>query len=362
MLRIEITQGPLKGFQGDALHFPASNEYSVSIPGFQKSLHKEIYQREEIKILDEIAAPILDSNRFITLQHDEVQLTGCKVSCSSVWCRTCYTRKGGSRRFSERLAMMDWRRVRQVVCTVDRKKFDDDGQYCFEIMKEEQAIPQFIHNLRRTEGIVITDWVWCLEWHTDGFPHWHLFIETAVPGKGGMIGNKALLNQWRYGLIKESYIRDEDHWKRFTAYFGAKGYFDPKKAKEVDRKRHQLELPEWAKQVTYRIRKTGSMVRADRVVKPCEGETGFQEEKPSRPHIRRPYYEILADCGCATYCEVFRGEGVGFWRRFEVPYREFKEFAGEFIPSQGYRVQMSLKQFFTLPIRNSYQVSEAVPF
>lgn len=356
---VEIIKGPLKGLKGEAVYFADSQEVSVSIPDFRSPLHKEILPREGVKLVDQNDAPILVKKEFTTLQDElrqDVQITGCKVSCSSVWCPECFKRKGASKRIADRLSRLDWRSTRQVVLTVDLKKFSGSGQLAYEILKDSGAINQFIHNLRRTAGVQITDYAWILEWHTDGAPHWHLFIETKK-GKQGQIGNENLLKHWKHGLVFESYIKSEKHWKRFTTYFGNNGYFDPKTKCETNRKQHQLELPEWAMEVSYRIRKTGSMVKKSKSPVKEDLEEGYQEEKEEiskKDKEPKPYKEIIGSCGQSTLCQIRRGRGYCVWREIGIPYKEFKHFSGEYIQRAGYQVQMTKAEFFDFLKRYMY--------
>lgn len=308
--------------------------------------------------------PILVSKKFITLQGeefdadeflrtkqrpidppDDVLIYGCKGACSSVWCPDCYIRKGGSKRVSEQLSLFDFRKTRQLVLTCDPKKFNYDSENAFLYLRDKKAIPQFIHNLKRTSKVKIDKWLWVLEWHGNGFPHWHLFIEVDQSGRAGMIGNEKILRHWKYGIIHESYIRNENHWKQFTTYFGKAGYFDPKQ-KSGDRKSHQLELPEWAMSATYRIRKMSSSIKIDAP----ENEKLIEEkkqplEKVERNKTKKKYSEILNACGESTFCEIWYDNNYSFWKKLKIPYREFVSIAGEYIHAMGYQIQMKFNDW-----------------
>lgn len=309
-------------------------------------------------------SPILVSNKFITLQGeqidfdeyketrqkplappDDVMIFGCKVACGSVWCSECYTRKGGSKRVATQLSSFDFRRTRQLVLTCDPKKFPDGPQAAFEYLRDKKAIPQFIHNLKRTSKVKVEKWLWVLEWHENGFPHWHLFVEVEQAGRAGMIGNEKILRHWKYGIIHESYIRNQKHWKQFTTYFGKAGYFDPKQG-SGDRKKHQRELPEWAMEVTYRIRKMSSSIPKD-----ASNPEDLIEEKPEpfekleRNTKKKTYSEILKNCGESILCEVWYDHQYTFWKRLKIPYHEFIKIAGEYVQSMGYQVQMKFKEW-----------------
>lgn len=358
MVKLEVVKGPQKGLRGEAFFYQKKNLYLAYFPSASKPRLVDYFSPKLVRIIGELSAKrarsILEKKEFRTLQRgaNEVQMIGCKCCCSSVWCKSCYVRKGGAKRFAKRLAVMNFKAVRQVVLTVDLKKFSGDGQQAYEYLKEKKAVVQFIHDLRRTGKVPVNDWAWVLEWHTDGAPHWHLFIMT-VPGREGQIGNERLLRHWDYGLVFESYIKSEKHWKRFTDYFAGNGYFNPKQGSEAKDKSHQLELPEWAKQVTYKIRKTGSMVRkkdesesqGNKSSSDANGSLSRSSEASKTDKAPRTYTEVLESCGQATLCRLYKGCDGKVWRKINIPYRQFKEFPGEYIKGVGYYIRMAFDDF-----------------
>ena len=160
-----------------------------------------------------------------------VRLNGCR--CGSVWCRRCG--KKGQKRISERIRGMDWRRVRHIVLTVDRGKFDD-GEHAYDEIRNKKVIKGMVRNFRRVMERNVGDWIWVLEFHKDGFPHWHVLVEVEA---GKMIGRDVLKRYWPYGFyLREEFMHDEDHWKRLSGYFDKHGYFGDKGS--------QSRLPGWA--------------------------------------------------------------------------------------------------------------------
>ena len=365
--RVRILKGDYKGLVGEGFFWPNQNCYRVSIPNRKRPKISEFYPPEDLQILGEAERPILEEKEFTTLQteKDHVQIIGCKVSCSSVWCKECFVRKGGSKRIANRLAELDYQSTRHVVLTADKKKFSGASQCAYETLRDREALSQFIHNLKRTAKIKIVDWVWILEWHTDGAPHWHMFIQTEK-GKKGQIGNEALLKHWKHGLVFESYIKSKKHWSRFTSYFGANGYFDPHSGCESKDKSHQLELPEWAKKVTYKIRKTSSMNKKDRVkniskeIEKKEIGDDFIEDQKENTSKNDPktYQEILDSCGQSTLCQIRRGDSYLIWKKIPIAYQYFKEYPGYYKEHTGYILQMDLNAFFLFLGLNDYQTRE----
>jgi hypothetical protein len=266
-------------------------------------------------------------------------LIGRKCACGSVWCLICFKLRRVPQ-IIERLLGFDWQSTRHVTLTIDRKKFSD-GEQAHEYVTSKKLIAQVIHNLRRTKGITVRDWSWYLEWHRDGFPHWHLFIDVVTKGKEGMIGGDNLRQYWKIGAVRESHIRSALHWKRLTGYFQKHGYFEKSKA-------HQSTLPQWARQGKKRIRRSDSMRKPKALDAPPPPQ-GSESEAPI-PQISwvstdpKSYAEILDACGMKTL--ICRKDGPSYKERvFFIPYREFRQFRGEYLEGQGYAVQMHVRDY-----------------
>ncbi|GAB6098009.1 hypothetical protein JCM14469_42630 [Desulfatiferula olefinivorans] len=141
---------------------------------------------------------------FATPKTDDVRLVAMKCACGASWCPVC-SKQRWAPGVAERLNEFFWRSTRQIVLTIDRNQFTS-GQAAYEYVKEKKLLPQLIHNLRRTKNIVIHNWLWVLEWHRDGYPHWHLFVEVDREGAAGKIHFKNILQYWTIGNATESYF------------------------------------------------------------------------------------------------------------------------------------------------------------
>jgi hypothetical protein len=184
--------------------------------------------------------PGIGNQRTITLH---------KCRCNSVWCPHCYRQRKLPQLFSRLNDRLDWRSTRHVVLTIDRKKFCD-GRSAYLHVTEKKLLNQLIHNLRRTVDIAVRDYVWVLEFHKDGFPHWHLFIDVQKTGPTGKIHFTNILKYWEIGNVEETYFRTRKHWERIVGYFGKHCYFEKAKA-------HQAKLPNWAMEFTRTIKRSG---------------------------------------------------------------------------------------------------------
>lgn len=300
-----------------------------------------------------------------------------KCRCRTVWCPTCWGVE--VRKHAEELRAFDWKRVREVVLTVDPKKFKD-GREAFEYVTRNKLIAGLVRNLTRGmkerdkvtgEWLVCWDpvnvikWKWFLEWHKDGFPHWHLFLETDKAGAAGMIGGARLRHYWPTGSwVYESYVKGPAHWKEITGYFGKNGYFNPAGHKNGTGKAHQGKLPEWAL-LSYgsfrKIRRSCSSVQdapgigvyhSDDLVLIEQWRAACKPLKKSK-RLRAPaqeneiihYRMLIRRCGMRSKIRVWNREtylaGV-----VAIPYADIKKrVKGEYIDGVGYSFKLSRADF-----------------
>lgn len=302
-----------------------------------------------------------------SLQVDhEIIINKCR--CDSVWCPQCFKYRKVKVLHSRINDRLDWRSTRHLILTIDRHNFKD-GEEAYLHITQKKAIPQLIHNLKRSQGITIRDYVWVLEWHKDGFPHWHVFVDVQKYGREGMIYFDRIQRYWMYGNVQETYFKNEKHWQRLVGYFGKHGYFEKKKA-------HQAVLPEWAKAYDRTIKRTGSgqikckwespqektkkeknemlknhsQEKAKKRIKEFyHGEGHYpeteEEQKPKEP--RKSYFVLFEKCGqSCTATLLKRGlPYIGF--NINVPYFEMrKRFEhGEMRDGVGYVVHFSGREY-----------------
>lgn len=174
----------------------------------------------------------------------EARIYSCR--CRSVWCKTCAVSSPTNATITQALLKLDWRKIRHVILTIDRAYDADEG---YEDVRRTKAIPRLVRRLTGGSG----RYLWALEWHADGYPHWHLLVEGSSSGAAGRIGKQKIQGAWGRGICWETFIRDDDHWKAICGYHKSRGYL------AGERKAHQLELPEWLRGQS-RVRKFGTNV------------------------------------------------------------------------------------------------------
>lgn len=200
-------------------------------------------------LYEEIKRNLPSEGSFFTCRKESLQwqIEAKKCSCHSSWCDSCWKRYG-KKALVSRLQSMDWKHVRHLVLSVDPALYRN-GEEAYDDITHRRGIGNLVKNLERTDGIKIVDYAGSLEWYENGFPHWHIFIETEEEGRAGMIGHGKIKRRWPFGIyVNEDYIKSEVHWRNLTGYFNSHGYFEKGKG-------YQGVLPEWAKDSERRIKR-----------------------------------------------------------------------------------------------------------
>lgn len=170
---------------------------------------------------------------------------------------------------------MSWERVRHVVLTVGRKT---NPVHYYEAVRFEKAIPRLIRRVAKD----CTDFLWVLEFHRGGWPHWHLLLERE---QEGMIGHGVIANEWRYGHVWESRIMSAKHWDAIVGYHKKKGYL------AGESKAHQLALPDFLLSRS-RVRKFGAKPSREQNV-----PRGTSAGRPAGRAKADKYADKFAHCG-----------------------------------------------------------------
>lgn len=252
------------------------------------------------------------------MAESAVQLASCK--CRSAWCHNEYCRSRAVDRLFEggRTGSpedWDWRCVRHFWITIDRDLYEDGEDAYVSTRDRISYVMQRIRDSVSDRGIVVRDYFKVLEWHKDGFPHWHFFVLTNKRGRSAQIGYDTINAAWGAGLVQENYIHDASHWEAIAGYQAKRGYIG--KAKD-----HQVTLPSWAMEwESGRIRK-GSRAHRSRTSSGSEdGESeNSTEEKDMNSgddrEERRTYKAMLEDCDEGSRL-LSLGDG---WQAQELPW------------------------------------------
>ncbi|MBA7642765.1 hypothetical protein ES703_50474 [subsurface metagenome] len=305
------------------------------------------------------AAPILEEEGTVKWRDEKpVYIQARKSRCHSVWCASC-SKLEWAKRAARDLREFDPSRTREIVLTLPRNKFKD-GKEAYDHVREHKLIPNLIRSIERgTHKKVGKDWVWkyppvkidkymtFLEWHADGWPHYHVMVETEKVGAAGMIGQDRIHHYWLPKCwIKEKPIESRKHWERKVGYLQKHGYFQ-------EDKEHQTRLPEWAMDFPgLKIRRSSHSRRPEE-----SGEGVHKEDQddykgwiidPSTGEMLSPeivtYRQRFEFCGKSTFLNLYmRGKQVT--GLFNLPYHQVrKEYPGQYRAGTGYVFRVSAQK------------------
>ncbi len=261
-----------------------------------------------------------------------------KHRCARSWCTDCF--KGYiAPLIATRLRGFNWRSVRHIVLTIDPDKYNGPEEAFNEVAKK-RAIAELCRNIERTHGREINDWIRLLEWHSNGFPHWHLIVEMSVQGRAAQIGQDIIHHYWPYGkIVREKYVESEHHWDNICGYLQKKGYLTGGEGKT-----HQLVLPDWLADSTKKIPRYSSMRKpsGDRSAKRNkEGKVeGIGKPFKLSNETRKTHKIALAECGSKTKV-VFSAPGFSLPGNrlpgitLEIPYAVIKSEQDDLVYRDG---------------------------
>jgi len=304
-------------------------------------------------------APILERREFVKWRDENtVYIQARKCKCNSVWCASC-SKQGWAKRAAMDLREFDWKRTREILVTFKREQFKD-GKEAYEYAMEHKLIPGLIRNIKRGKHVKIgKKWVWkyrpveirkyitFLEWHKDGWPHFHVMVETEELGAKAMIGGHRIRHYWPAGTwVRETPIISRIHWDRKVGYLQKHGYFQ-------EDKKHQTRLPEWA------LDTPGLKIRRSSHSRRCEGNgqgvhSQDQDEREAwiiDPLTGEPlapetvtYRKRIDFCGRCTFLRLcLRGKEVD--GLFKIPYRKVrKDYQGQYQAGIGYIFHVSIEE------------------
>jgi len=253
-------------------------------PGFFRKLHKQcdMTPKQYFALVD-----TMRRMKWAGL-HATSRLQVKNCVCRSPWCPHCAQRSPAVSAISATILALRTDCIRHVVLTVQRK--EEPGKV-FARIRKKKAIRGTLRKLDLAER----RWLWVLEFHRGGFPHWHLLIETD-PGEKGRIGHGRIARAWSEGIVWEDYIRDEAHKRAMAGYARKTGYL------AGEQKAHQIELPDYLHSQS-RVRKYGRNFNPTPDNRNKVRGTGPKRKRnPARPYAQR-----LADCNQS--CRIFLETG-----------------------------------------------------
>jgi hypothetical protein len=283
-------------------------------------------------------SPYLETKYLTSVQDgsSRVSVRVRKHRCNRNWCPSCWQ---GSLGFLFReLRGWDFRRVRHVVLTMRRDGYEggEDAHY-----EGKRRLRLMIHDLKRTWGVDVKEWVWFLEWHKDGFPHWHLLILVGSSGAGGQIGYDAIDKYWGLGGVHESYFASAVQWESFTGYFKKTGYLEKGKA-------HQGKLPVWG-EGRKSLRRCGGSFNLGRGKNVSVTLIEILKDNNALKRVVSSLGYAIENCGCS--CEISYRREDGLWSRWvhqDIPYECLRKLDGEYVQGRGWEFMIAKEYLYEL--------------
>jgi hypothetical protein len=217
-----------------------------------------------------------------------------------------------------------------------------------------------IYNLKRTARIEIIEWIWLLEFHENGYPHYHLVLLPKDDSIKFTEMRKAVRDAWKLGKSHVKRIASEEHLDNLISYLGG----------SKRKPRHQTNLPEWALPLRSSIRRYNRKARKLPTIPDSypddergykhgimkkilwglkHKETGFDNSRDKDRNFsgkkkvtRRTNQEILQDCGQRSQIletDVYTGKRDHY--HISVPYGEVitKWADGVYVKRLGYEFE-----------------------
>lgn len=256
----------------------------------------------------------------------DVSLLIWSERCDHVWCKKCSKKQKII--LKNRLQQFNWRKTRHIRLSLNRNLFESELD-AYE--KCKNGVAYFIKELKRKYGIKITRWVRVLEFHEDGFLHYHVLVEKADKG---YIGQHIIESAWKKGFCREYYFKVFKHWSQFTGYFESHGYFGK------EGKGHQDTLPRALALTNMIIRRFVYSENKDwigaRETSKKEFPNFYKRENEAERKPRKINQIRIDNCGMRTKYNCFMQDAPGLKGILNIPTKKMKEILkAEYIDNLG---------------------------
>lgn len=122
------------------------------------------------------ALPPMTSAAPVVAHHRFVEIRAC--GCGSRFCEDCCQHEGYKLRQRLTPVLATFERLLMVSLTLDQTLFESPEQ-AFRYVRKKRCLAEFVKALHRGGHIKSTRFVYVLEFQKNGWPHWHLLLETA---------------------------------------------------------------------------------------------------------------------------------------------------------------------------------------
>ena len=109
-------------------------------------------------------------------------LRACKGRCTSQFCSDCAVAHCVKWRERLRPQVGQWESVMMLTLTIDQTKFDGPRE-AYEYVGKKRKISELIRKLHRDKVLITKRFTATLEFQKNGWPHWHLLVESRFVPK-----------------------------------------------------------------------------------------------------------------------------------------------------------------------------------
>ena len=227
-----------------------------------------------------------------------------------------------------RPAIADFERVLMLTLTVERKENPKDA---YEKAQKDRAVSELIRALHRNKFLLSKRFFYVIEFHKDGYPHWHVIVES------GFIPHSELKKRWARGHVwisagprnKSESFSSPDHAMNYVTKYLTKS--EP--------------FPKWVMEYEGNMRRFSTSRGLIREIKPRKKKSPLSPRK-KKPRRRRTPSERVASCGSKTNLLIQHG---GFYRFYESIDLRFQEYFRKLSHAQLRQLVESLV-VLTIPI------------
>ena len=118
--------------------------------------------------------------------------------CKCQFCPDCRTSAMIKWREALRPALEGWKAAYMITLTVDPKLFPGGPEAAYDEIRTRRWIAETIRKLKRKGFLLSERWFYAMEFHANGWPHWHVAVESEF------VPFDLLKETWGYGGVRFS--------------------------------------------------------------------------------------------------------------------------------------------------------------
>ena len=203
-----------------------------------------------------------------------------------------------------RPAIADFKHVLMLTLTVERR---DSPKDAYEKAQKERAVSELIRALHRNGFLVTKRFFYVIEFHRDGYPHWHVIVES------GYIPHAELKKRWGRGHVwisagprnKKEAFKSADHAMNYVTKYLTKS--EP--------------FPNWVMEYEGNMRRFSTSRGLIREVKPRPKKSPLSQRQ-KKPRQRRTPKERVSSCGAKTSLLIRYGRDFRFYESIDLKFEE----------------------------------------